>query len=86
MFKGPKQTFLQSNIKTANTYMKVCSTSLIIREIKIKTTMRYHLTPVRMVAIKKTCNNKCVEKRESWHTVGEIVNWYSYYRKQYGVS
>ena len=65
-------------------HLRKCSTSLAIREMQIKTTLRFHLTPTRMAKIRNSDAEEDVEKEEHFTAVGKVVNLYNYSGNLFG--
>jgi hypothetical protein len=65
--------FSKEEAQMASKYMMKCSISLVIKEMKIKTTLRFHLTPVRMARTKGNNNNKCWQGCSKTGTLKHLV-------------
>ena len=84
-----KQRIYNRNAQMAEKHLKKCSKSLVIREMQIKTTLRFHLIPIRMAKIKTQATehvDEDVEKEEYSSLVGGIANWYNHSGNQSGGS
>ena len=87
MGKGPEQTLFQGGHTEGLETYEGFSASPAIREMQIKTTMRYHFTPVRLAIINTSTNNKCWQGcggREPFCIVDGTADWCSHCGKQYG--